>query len=312
MEKKVHSSKLHLLELLSIIFLLSFCIQAQGYNSQDTTKTDTSKSNTSDIKKDTLGYNNINIPESNIYSLNDNISTANWQDSMTDTSKTDTSYKKSDTLGYNQKENHVLAINMHYEYNLNLSDSTKKDTTKSDTLWKKPDGFGYNNIKSPDYSYAFEGETAPNYYFQNDNTLNDTSKTDTTKSDTLGYNNNNGSYYVYNSKDINSAPGLNMKSHLLINPIKDLTQQLKLNVYLMDGQTGKVQKILRKYEAKTYQSNGNNEELNKAAINALNDIADLLTARQKKEWDNAKDEWWASVNKALNLSSISKNKINLE
>ena len=307
MEKKAHRFKLHLLKLLSIIFIFSFCIQAQSYNSQDTTKTDTSKSDNPHIKKDTLGYN---IPGSDIYSLNGNISTAYRQNSMTDTSKTDTSYKKSDTLGYSQKGSYTLAINMHSENN--LSDSSMNDTTKTDTLWKKPDSLGYNNIKPPDYSYAFEGQPEADYYFQYDSSMTDTNKTDTTKSDTLGYHNRNGSYYSYGNGEINSTPGLNIRSNLLVNPIKDLTQKLKLNVYLMDGQTVKVKKILREYEAKTYQSNGNNEKLNTAATNALNDIADILTARQKKEWENAKTEWWASVNKALNLSSISKSRNNLQ
>ncbi|MEJ2614184.1 MAG: hypothetical protein P8Z35_04440, partial [Ignavibacteriaceae bacterium] len=254
MEKKAHSYKLHLLELLSIIFLFSFCIHAQNYNSQDTTKTDTGKIDTSHIKKDTLGYKNI--LRSNIYSLNKNISTAHWQVSVTDTSVTDTTDKKSDTLGFNQKGSYVLAINIHSGNSLYLLDSSMTDTAKADTMWKKSDSLGYNNIKSPKYSYAFEGRSGSDYYFQYDGLMSDTGKTDTTKLDTLGYNNKNASYYAYNNKDINPT-GLNNRTNFLVNPIKDLTQKLKLNVYLMDGQTVKVQKILREYEAKTYQSNGN-------------------------------------------------------
>jgi hypothetical protein len=268
MEKRAGSFKLHLLELLSIIFLFSFFVQAQSDKSQDTTKTDTS--NTSHMKKDTLGYNNINTPGSNSYSLNNNGS------------------------------------------NVNREYSSINDTTKSDTSWKKPDSLGYNNIKSPEDSYASTEITGSDYFFQYDNSTKDTSETDTTKSDTLGYNSTNGSYYAYNNHEINSTIGLNMRSNFLVNPVKDLTQNLKLNVYLMDGQTVKVQKILREYEAKTYQSSGNNEEINKAANKALNDIADILTDRQKTEWKNTKDQWWASVNKAINLSSISKSKNNLE
>ncbi|MFZ0454447.1 MAG: hypothetical protein WCE54_09010 [Ignavibacteriaceae bacterium] len=309
MEKKTHKFKLHLLELLSVIFLFSFCIQAQSYNS-DTTKTDTTKSDSSNTKKDTLGYN-INSGGSNVYSLNNFNSEAYLQDSsITDTSKTDTTYKKSDTLGYSGNGRYILAIKMNYRSY--LQDSSMTDTSKTDTLWKKSDSLGFNNIKSPDYSYAYEGRPISNYYFQDDSSMTDTSKTDTTKSDTLGYNNKKGSYYAYDNSGFNSPSGLDKRTNYLINPVKDLTQKLKLNVYLMDAQTGKVQEILREYEAKTYQSNGNNEELNKAAVNALNNIANILTVRQKKEWENAKNEWWASVNKALNLSYISKNKYNLQ
>ena len=270
MEKRDHKFKLHLLELLSIILLVSFCIQAQSYNSQDTTKTDTSKSNTSHMKKDTLGYNNINTPGSDTYSLSNNVN------------------------------------------DVKLENSLIIDTTKTDTSWKKPDSLGYNNIKSSENSYASVEITGSDYYFQYDNSAKDTSETDTTKSDTLGYRQTHGSYYAYNNKEINLTSGFNNRSNFLVNPVKDLTQKLKLNVYLMDGQTVKVQKILREYEAETYQSNGNHEELNKAANKALNDIADILTDRQKTEWKNAKDQWWASVNKAINLSSISKSKNNLE
>ncbi len=311
MEKRADSFKLCLLELLSIIFLVSFCIQAQSYKS-DTTKTDTSKSNTSQMKKDTLGYNNINTPGSNIYSLNNNVSNVNLKNFlMTDTTKSDTAYKKSDTLGYHENGINKLAINMQLGNNTYLLNSSMTDTTKSDTTWKKPDSLGYNNIKSPEDNYASAEITGSDYYFQYDDSTKDTSETDTTKSDTLGYNNQNDSYYAYNNK-INSTTNLNIRKHFLINPIKDLIQKLKLNVYLMDAQTGRVQKILREYEAKTYHSNGNNEELYKAALNAQNEIADILTVRQKKEWENTKNDWWASVNQAWNLSYINKNKDNLE
>ena len=76
----------------------------------------------------------------------------------------------------------------------------------------------------------------------------------------------------------------------------------------MDEQTPKIQDILREYEARTYKSNGDHEEINEAARNAQENIADMLTARQKEEWENTKKEWWASVNQALNLSYFSRNK----
>ena len=356
MEKKTLMFRIFFFQLLSVIFLFSICTQAQNYNSQDTTKTDTSKSNNSHMKKDTLGYNNINVPGNNSYSLNENIGNAYLRNSsMTDTSKTDTAYKKPDTLGYKGNGSYISAVKGNYRSNLYAQDFTKTDTSKTDTSWKKTDSLGYKNINSPNDSYAFEGNTGSNFYLQYDNLMTDTSNTDTTKSDTLGYNANNSNYYTYNGNNIylpndstktkksdktwknktdtaktdtlgysnndshyaynssiNSVSNPVMKSHFLVNPIKDLTQKLKLNVYLMDAQTSKVQKILREYEAKTYQSNGDNEELNKAALNALNDITDILTVRQKKEWENAKNEWWASVNKALNLSSISKNRSDLQ
>lgn len=302
--------KLYFLELLGYIILFSFCVMAQNYNSPEISKADTSKSDTSQVKKDTLGYNNINITGNNFYALNENIGNEYLQDSsMTDTSSTDTSRKKQDAPGYNKNEMYLLSFNANS--GSILQDSSMTDTSKTDTSRKKTDSLGYKEVKSPDYNYAFEGNIRSNYYFQSDSSATDTSKKDTTKSDTLGDNNNRkGSYYASNNSMGNSASSLNTK--YLINPIKDLTQNLKLNVYLMDAQTDKVQEILREYEVKTYQSNGNHNELYEAAVNAQKDIADILTARQKKEWENSKNEWWASVNKALNLSSISKDKNNLE
>lgn len=143
--------------------------------------------------------------------------------------------------------------------------------------------------------------------------MTDTSKTDTTKTDTVGYINRSTSYvydgnldHEYNS--ISSSVSRVKHSNISVNPIKDLTLKLKLNIYLMDAQTPKVQEILLEYEARTYQSTGDNEELNEAAHSAQNDIAEILTIRQKKEWESSKNEWWASVNKALNLSYLSKNR----
>lgn len=272
-EKKV-LFKLTIVELLSVIFMFSIYLHAQNYNSQDTSKTNTSKSDTSSTKKDTLGYSNYNVQGNNIYASNQNI------------------------------------IN-----SLNLQDSSMTDTSRSDTVYKKPDTLGFKNIKSPDYNYAYKGDIGENYYFQNDSSMIDTNKTDTTKTDTMSYNNNDSHYKLnkrFGSNDNHSILNPIKNSNFLVNPIKHLTQKLKLNVYLMDTQTPKVQEILREYEARTYQSNGDNNELNEAAMHAQENIAKILTARQRKEWENAKHEWWASVNKALNLSSISKNKNDLQ
>ncbi len=121
--------------------------------------------------------------------------------------------------------------------------------------------------------------------------------------------NSSGSYYADNGNNSISNPV--KSSGFLINPVKDLTQNLKLNVYLMDAQTPKIQEILREYEARTYLSKGDNEELNEAANSAQKNIAEILTVRQKKEWENAKSEWWASVDHALNLSNLNKSKNSL-
>ena len=271
MRKKNVLFKWTILELLSVIFMFSVYLHAQNYDSKDTSETNGNKKDTTIIKKDTLGFNNYNDQGNNLYASNENIISSSV-----------------------------------------FQDSSITDTSKSDTVHKKPETLGLKNSESHKYIYAYKGNAGANYYFQNDNSMTDTSKTDTdtTKTDTMSYNSSNDSYHALNNKFSSNGNHSNSNqvknSKFLVNPVKDLTQKLKLNIYLMDTQTPKVKEILREYEATTYKSNGDNNELNEAAVKAQENIAEILTPRQKMEWDNTKHEWWASVNKVLNLSSINK------
>jgi hypothetical protein len=305
-----------LIELLSILLLLTISLQAQNYN-DDSVATDTNKIDTSKTKTDTLGYNIHNM-EGSIYALNINLgSSLYFQDSTsTDSSKTDSLYKKPDTFGYNtlkKTASGMFAFDGNIGSVIYLQDYSMTDTSKPDTSFKKTDTLGYKNIdRLRDISlYAFNGNMDNNYYLQ-DSSMTDTSKSDTSykKPDTLGYN-DSGSSYAYNENynTNNMIPNKNMTKHFSVNPIKDLTQKLKEYIYLMDTQTPKITEILREYEARTYQSNGNDKELKDAANIAQRNIAEVLTIRQKKEWENSKDEWWSLVNRALNLSSISRDNL---
>ena len=235
----------------------------------------------------------------------------NYKDTTkTDTSKTDIT--KSDTSGYNyhnQTNNYMYALNISFN-NIKLQqDTSSPDTTEIDTTKKDTLGFNFKRVhRSYINAYAFNGNINDGIYFQ-DSTMKDTSKTDTTKKDTLGYNNNssnNRNSLAYNE---NSPSSKSSSSNFLLYPVKDLAQKLKEDVYLKDEQISQIQDILREYETQTYQSKGNNEGLKEAANNALKNIENILTDRQKKEWINTKDEWWASVDKELNLSPLNKNNL---
>ena len=203
--------------------------------------------------------------------------------------------------------NFIQAQNYNY-HNTARTDTTKTDTTKTDTLGLK----GINRIGSG--TYAFTGNTSSGIYFL-DSSKTDTSKTDTTKTDTLGYNDSDyrsGNGYAYNNKfDSRNTPVSNISksSGFVIFPVKYLAQKLKEDIYLKDDQTLRVKDILREYEAKTYQAKGDSEGLKEAANNALKNIENILTDRQKKEWETTKDEWWASVDKELNLSPLNNNNL---
>ena len=193
--------------------------------------------------------------------------------------------------------------------NYNYKDTTKTDTAKTDTTKKDTLGFNFNRVHRTDFNtYAFNGNVNGERFFQ------DSTMKDTTKKDTLGFNNNesnNKNILAYNeNNNIENIPtSKNSSSGFLLYPVKELTQKLKTDVYLKDEQTIKIQDILREYEAQTYQSKGDNQGLKEAANNALKNIENILTDRQKKEWINTKDEWWASVDKELNLSPLNKNNL---
>lgn len=207
----------------------------------------------------------------------------------------------------------LLFISFPYSNFINAQNYSYQDTTKTDTT--NTDTLGYNNINQAGRnSYALSIGINDGLNLQ-DSLITDTTKTDTTNSDTLGYNNSNyknTTGHVYN-KNLSSrtTPVSNMSksSRFVINPVRYLAQKLKEDIYLKDDQTLKVKDILREYEAKTYQVKGDNEGLKEAANDALKNIEDILTDRQKKEWEITKDEWWASVDKELNLSPLNINSL---
>ena len=104
--------------------------------------------------------------------------------------------------------------------------------------------------------------------------------------------------------NMNSSDNGNNSSKVEIYPVKNLTQKLKTDINLTNDQTPKVMSILRQYEADTYEAKGDNEEVNEAKNDAQENIADLLTQTQKNEWQKTKSDWWASVDKQLNLSNL--------
>jgi hypothetical protein len=208
----------------------------------------------------------------------------------------------------------VLLLCMLFSYpvfikaqNNNIKDTTKTDTTKTDTL-------GYNNINQLDRNTYALNISINNELNLQDSLKTDTTKTDTTKTDTLGYESyyNNSNSYVYNenlTSGNSTVSNISKSSSFEIYPVKYLAQKLKEDIYLKDDQTSKVKDILREYEAKTFQTKGDSEGLKNAANDALKNIEDILMDRQKKEWENAKSEWWASVNKELNLSPLNNNNL---
>lgn len=198
----------------------------------------------------------------------------------------------------------VLLKAQNYKY----QDTTKTDTSKTDTshTGKKKLGFNdsnFNSIKNLNNTYAYTGINYDKNYFQ------DTSKTDTdtTKKDTLGYNNfdSKNAYTYNNNSGKNNSVSINNKiSKFEIEAVADQTRNINKEVSLTDKQIHEVNNILRGYEAVTYKSKGNSEYLNEAANEAQENIDDISTEMQKKEWRNVKDKWLASVNKELNLSTM--------
>lgn len=214
----------------------------------------------------------------------------------------------------------VLLLCMLFSYpnfiqpqNYNYHNTTRTDTSKTDTT--KTDSLGLNSInRIGSDAYAFTGNIGSGIYFL-DSSKTDTSKIDTTKTDTLGYNdsyNSSNNSYAYNenfSSRNTPVSNISKSSSFVIYPVKYLVQKLKEDIYLKDDQTSRVKDILREYEAKTYHAKGDNEGLKEAANDALKNIEDILTDRQKKEWENAKSEWWVSVDKELNLSPLNNNNL---
>ena len=331
MNRKEFMFKWFLVGLLSMQLFPVF-LKAQNY---DTTKTDTSKTGTTNT--DTTGYSSIKDEVNNAYAFNGSIDNniyfqydSTKYDKKADTSKTDTS--KTDTTGYNGSSRDIYAFNRSYPQD---KDSTMIDTSKTDTTNTDTSGSGYSRINpASNNTYAFNGNINSSY-FKYDSTEIDTSKTDTTKTDTMGYSGSRSNWYAfntsypqnedttmvdtsktdttktdttgYNNSENKAYVFTGKKSlHVLVNPVKDLTQKLKEDIYLVDEQTPKIKEILREYEALTYQSPLNSKEIKEAAYAAQKSIENVLMERQKIEWQNAKTEWWASVDKELNLSYLNK------
>jgi hypothetical protein len=99
-------------------------------------------------------------------------------------------------------------------------------------------------------------------------------------------------------------PGGTSSSKAVIYPVKMLTQELKKDVNLTGAQTPEVMKVLRQFEAETYEAKGDKEDVKDATNDAKEDISDILTDSQKNEWKSSMDKWWNSVNKELNLSNL--------
>ena len=106
------------------------------------------------------------------------------------------------------------------------------------------------------------------------------------------------------AQNMNNNSDGNNSSKVEIYPVKNLTQKLKTDINLTNDQTPKIMSILRQYEADTYEAKGDNEEVNEAKNDAQENIADILTQTQKNEWQKTKSDWWASVDKQLNLSNL--------
>ncbi len=96
----------------------------------------------------------------------------------------------------------------------------------------------------------------------------------------------------------------NKSSEVEIYPVKKLADELKKDVNLTDKQTADVMKFLKKYEVDTYNAKGDNVKGREAAQDTQENIAEVLTDTQKNDWRNVKSQWWASVDKHLNLTNL--------